>query len=332
MDETGNSGQNLLDPGQPIFALAGVHLKDETAADIVAEVCSRLPATQGEPKYGSLAKATRGREALLWAFAQLSVGSVRAMPVHKPFMVMTKMVDLLMEPLAAVTGFNLYEGQQHLALADMMHVCGTAGLGDKAAYDRMLLTFVDWVRQRTSTDDLFGAIEAFRQTVKHEGMAGFFEMLEHCRPFADEMASEIASGETRDVLDPAVPVLYRLCLNFGASIGRFRVVHDSSKVVHQWVVPLRTAHLFPDPANPGGFMQQLPVSQINFADSKAHPQLQLADWAAGALRQWAADKAAGGGDPFAERLEPLVEPWKIDMIWPPSLNGGAGASTSGAGA
>jgi hypothetical protein len=316
VDETGNSGQNLLDPAQPVFALAGVYLADDVAADIVAEVRSRLPSTQGEPKYGSLAKTTRGREALLRAFGRLPAGSVRAMPVHKSFMVMTKMVDQLIEPLFHAAGLNLYEEQQALALAGVMHV-GGRGFGERAAYDRMLLVFVDWVRQRTSTDDLFGAIGAFKATVTHESVARWFETLGNCRSVADEMAADIASGRTRDVLDPAVPVLYHLCLDLGASIGRFRLVHDSSKVVDRWTATLRTAHFFPDPARPGGFVQQMPVSRIDFADSKAHPQLQLADWAAGAVRQWAADRAAGGGDPFADRLEPLVEPWRFDAIWPP---------------
>ncbi|MEV4560035.1 DUF3800 domain-containing protein [Kitasatospora sp. NPDC049285] len=314
-DETGNSGQNLLDPGQPVFALAGVHLDDRAAADLVAEVRCQLPSTQGEPKYGSLAKAARGRKALLRAFEQLPEGAVRAQLMHKQFMVMTKMVDLLMEPMAHAMGYNLYNGQETLALAEMMHLAGRR-LGDRAAYDRMLQAFVDWVRQRASTDDLYASITSFRATVPHNEAAGLFELMEHCRPVADEAVVDLGSGDLRDTLDPAVPALYELCLDFGRSIGRFRLVHDSSKVIAQWAVTLRTAHLFPDPANPGGFVQQLPASRIEFADSRAHPQLQLADWAAGAVRQWAADKAAGSGDPFCKRLAPLVFPWVSGAVWP----------------
>lgn len=316
-DETGNSGQNLLDPGQPIFTLAGVHLPDDVAAAIVAEVRSQLPATQGEPKYGSLAKATRGREALVRAFEQLPADNVQAMVVLKPFLVVTKMVDLLVEPLAHRTGFNLYEDKQGLALADLLQVCGPV-FGTPEAYNRMLQAFVDWIRQRVSTDDLYEAIAAFKATVTHAGFAEWIDLLEICRPIADETAEDIASGEMEDVLDPAVPVLYRVCPAFADSIGRFRLVHDSSKVVDRWTATLRTVHFFPNPAEPGEYMEEMPVSRIDFADSKAHPQLQLADWTAGAVRQWATAVMAGSAEPFGTRLEPLVKPWVIDTIWPDS--------------
>lgn len=55
---------------------------------------------------------------------------------------------------------------------------------------------------------------------------------------------------------------------------------------------------------------------IEFADSKNHPQLQVADWAAGATRQWAQWMAGGSGDQFSRDLEPVARPWLIDGTWP----------------
>ncbi|MET8012886.1 DUF3800 domain-containing protein [Streptomyces sp. NPDC005271] len=90
VDESSNSGQNLLDPYQPVFTLAGVHLHDELAASIVDDVRSQLPATQGEPKYGSLARSSAGRRALKRAFESLPQGSVHSYLMDKRFMVVTK--------------------------------------------------------------------------------------------------------------------------------------------------------------------------------------------------------------------------------------------------
>ncbi|MFE5091903.1 hypothetical protein ACFRCI_16250 [Streptomyces sp. NPDC056638] len=87
------------------------------------------------------------------------------------------------------------------------------------------------------------------------------------------------AGEHKDALDPAVPALYCLGLAFGESLGRhFRLIHDQSKVIDRNAVLLRTVHFLPNPARPGEFNQQLPVLGIEFVDSKAHPQLQVADW------------------------------------------------------
>ncbi|WP_255954599.1 DUF3800 domain-containing protein [Streptomyces odontomachi] len=316
-DESSNSGQNLLDPDQPVFTVAGVHLADELAASIVDEVRAQLPPTQGEPKYGSLARSSRGRKALLRAFEQLPEGSTRSYLMHKRFMVTTKLVDVLVEPLAYADGFNLYEDKQALALAELLHMCGPV-FGDAAAYRQLLQAFVNWVRQRVSTDELFAAVTAYKASVSvdYGDFAEWIGLLEYCRGVADETAADLAAGEQRDILDPAVPSLYCLCTSFGESLGQFRLVHDASKVIDRNAVLLRMAHLFPDLAHPGQFNDPFPATRIDFADSKAHPQLQLADWAAGAVRQWAAYLAVGGGDQFSEKLADVVWPWVIDAVWP----------------
>ncbi|MGW7244643.1 DUF3800 domain-containing protein [Streptomyces sp. NPDC054804] len=231
-DESSNSGQNLLDPDQPVFTVAGVHLPDDLAASIVDEVRAQLPPTQGEPKYGSLARSSRGRKALMRAFEQLPEGSTRSYLMHKRFMVTTKLVDVLVEPLADADGYNLYEEQQALALAELLHVCGPV-FGDAAAYHQLLQTFVNWVRQRVSTDDLFAALIAYKASVSvdYGDFAEWIELLEYCRGVADETAADLAAGEQRDILDPAVPSLYCLCTSFGESLGQFRLVHDASKVI-----------------------------------------------------------------------------------------------------
>ncbi|WP_331720483.1 DUF3800 domain-containing protein (plasmid) [Streptomyces sp. NBC_00161] len=314
-DESSNSGQNLLDPDQPVFTVAGIHLPDELAASIVDEVRAQLPPTQGEPKYGSLARSARGRKALMRAFEQLPEGSTRSYVVDKQFMVMTKMVDVLVEPLAHAVGHNLYEGKEALALAEILHMGGPV-LGDTTAYQKLLQGFVDWVRQKATTDDLFAVLTAYRESVPTQqgDFAGLVDLLTYSRNVADETASDIAAGGERDLLDPAVPSLYCLGHSFGESIGQFRLVHDASKVIDRNAALLRMTHL--DLARPRELMKPFPATQIDFADSRDHPQLQLADWVAGAARQWASHLAVGGGDRFSQELEATVRPWVVDAIWP----------------
>ncbi|MEH0542310.1 DUF3800 domain-containing protein [Streptomyces sp. NBC_00704] len=319
VDESANSGQNLLDPHQPVFTVAGVHLPDYLAASIVDEVRGQLPRNLREPKYTSLAGSSGGRKALMNAFARLPEGSVRTYLVHKRFMVMTKMVDVIVEPMAHRDGYNLYEGKETLALANMLHLAGPV-MGDADAYDRMLQAFVNWVRQKATTDELYAAIAALKTSVQSQQFAEYVEVLEYGRPVADETAAEIASQGHRDELDPAIPSLYCLATTFGQTLGKFRLVHDASKVVDRNTTRLHTVHFLPDPARPGEFMNPF-MGGIEFADSKDHPQLQVADWAAGATRQWAQWMAGGGGDQFSRGLEPVVRPWLIDGIWPAPVEG-----------
>ncbi|MFF3967996.1 DUF3800 domain-containing protein [Streptomyces griseorubiginosus] len=314
VDESANSGQNLLDPHQPVFTVAGVHLPDDLSASIVDEVREQLPRNLREPKYTSLAGSSGGRRALMRAFACLPEGSVRTYLVDKRFMVMTKMVDVIVEPMAHRDGYNLYEGQEALGLANLLHMAGPV-MGDAGAYDRMLRAFVNWARQKATTEELYAAIAALKASVHDQQFVEWVEILEHCRPVADATAAKIASQEHRDELDPAIPSLYCLATTFGQTLGKFRLVHDASKVVDRNTTRLHTVHFLPDPARPGEFMSPF-MGAIEFADSKDHPQLQVADWAAGATRQWAQWMAGGSGDHFSRDLEQVVRPWLIGLIWP----------------
>ncbi|MET9290994.1 hypothetical protein [Streptomyces sp. NPDC003077] len=129
-----------------------------------------LPRTQGEPKYSSLSKTGKGREVLIWAFTQLPPTSTRSYVADKRFMVVTKMVDLLVEPLAHADGFNLYTGGEAHRLASTLHFGGPA-LGDPAKYEKMLQAFVYWARQLRDTESLFDTISDYRRSVANPWFA-----------------------------------------------------------------------------------------------------------------------------------------------------------------
>ncbi|MFF7771001.1 hypothetical protein ACFZC7_31400 [Streptomyces massasporeus] len=141
-------------------------------------------------------------------------------------------------------GYNLYEGKETLALANMLHLAGPV-MGDADAYDRMLHAFVSWIRQKATTDELYSAVTALKSSVQKQQFADYLEILEYCRPVADEHAAENASKGHRDELDPAIPSLYCLATTFGQTLGKFRLVHDASKVIDRNTTGLHTVHLLP---------------------------------------------------------------------------------------
>ncbi len=120
-------------------------------------------------------------------------------------------------------------------------------LGDAAAYRQLQQAFVDWVRQRVTTDDLFAAVATHKKSIpgRYSDFAKQIELLEYCRGVADETAADLAAGGQRDLLDPAVTSIYCLCVSFRESLGQFRLVHDASKVIDRHATTLRDAHLLP---------------------------------------------------------------------------------------
>jgi hypothetical protein len=198
-----------------------------------------------------------------------------------------------------------------------MHMVGPV-LGDKAAYDKMLSTFVNAVRsnRKATIDDLFAAIEAYYQTTMPEWRETV-RLLLYTRGEAKSLIERIAQGERyRDELDPAVPCLVALVWDIGQRLGSFIIVHDNSRVVARHALTLLSLNELPNPTRPGRLLSPLPIVTIEFSDSKEVPQLQLADWIAGAGRQWATELVLKRGDEFAEQLGPIVNEWLIGGAWP----------------
>ena len=315
-DESNSTGENLLDPSQPVFSLAAVNVQNDLAAELVYDVISQLPLGHGEPKYTALAKTGHGRAALLECFKRLPSDGVRFYVAHKQFMVESKMVDLLIEPRAYKDGYNMYQDGAAVALANLMHFAGPVS-GDKLAYDKMLSTFVKAVRgnSRATVDDLFAAIDSYCQTTGPEWLK-HIDLLMYMRDEAEELIEDISSGRLRDELDPAIPCLAALVWDVGQRAGPFMLIHDTSKVIARHALKLLNVNQFEDPTRPGKRMSALPVITIGFSDSKDEPQLQLADWVAGAGRQWADELIEKKGDRFSRHLGPLVKEWLIGALWP----------------
>lgn len=116
-DESGNSGGNLLDSEQPVFVLASVHLADDAAKEVVGRDAKEL-------KFARLRRSAQGRKRILDILNSPALGAERVLVsgIHKHFMIITKMVDLLVEPLMHTTGFDLYNRGQTWAWL----TCGTS--------------------------------------------------------------------------------------------------------------------------------------------------------------------------------------------------------------
>jgi Protein of unknown function (DUF3800) len=314
-DESNNSGENLTDSHQPVFAASAVLMDATNAAAIVQSVRAQLPAGYGEAKYSSLSKSGTGRRVLLDVLARLPDGAARTYVAHKRFMIVAKIVDYLVVELAHGSGYDMYADGSALGLANLLYYAGPV-LGDPAEFDRMLQTFVDALRPTKSTtiDDLFIAIEAYRQTAQ-DGLRDKIMLVEAAREHADEIDRLISHAGMRDALDPAVPCLAELCYDMGTRIGRFRLVHDQSNTIARNALTLLTVDALPQ-ITPVLKLPPLPAVEITFADSAAAPQLQLADWIAGATRQVADARFTGTQNPFVDQLAPLVDGWLSGGIWP----------------
>jgi hypothetical protein len=93
-------------------------------------------------------------------------------------------------------------------------------------------------------------------------------------------------------------------------------VHDKSDTITRYAYILQNLHEIGNPTRPGKRLTPLPITSIDFLDSKDTSQLQVADWIAGAGRQWTNQLLRMNRDPFAQELGTVIESWLIGAVWP----------------
>jgi hypothetical protein len=314
-DETHNTGENLRDADQPVFAVAGVHLDDELANDIVDSVKGSMQKGAGEPKYVRLSKYPRGRATLMSAFEALPENSVKVFIADKKFMTIAKIVDLGIEPLMFTKGYNMHADESARTLAHMVSIIGPV-IGDSRKFNKVLDTFVAFVLQRKSIDpgDYLTAAEEYLATVQGDSSALRMALLPS-RDWFIELVAERNNGLHIDTLDPAVPTVVAVCRAFVSILGPIRLVHDQSDVIARNKDLLLST--FPAPADPSRRTDPVGVKEIEFGNSHEIAQLKIADWVAGAARDVGMSKLNLPRKMASQELDDLVESWlAAPPLWP----------------
>jgi hypothetical protein len=107
-DESGFTGYNLLDPLQPIFAIASADVTEERASEILANC---FPKYQGDEFKFTNIWNTNNRTGLLKFAEYLKPLQDHAFSymIDKRFAVLTKIVDFLIEPYITKAGYDFYD-------------------------------------------------------------------------------------------------------------------------------------------------------------------------------------------------------------------------------
>jgi hypothetical protein len=318
-DEAGNTGAQLLDPEQPVFILASVDFTGVECEQLLAIV--RTPQA-AEAKFTSLRKSAGGQAKLLKFIQSPLLEPTRAKVTitHKPYMVMGKMVDMIVETLAHEVGLDLYKDGANLGLTNMHFLVAPVFCG-RERFDKMLASFVSMVRTPTpeSKSHFFEAVRALQAASSVEKFKADLSLYLAAEPMIDE----VLSGTDYNSLDPAIPAFFYLCSAWGMQYQRpFDVVHDSSKPIASSKALFE--NMMDSSATPKmigydrrKFEFPLRATGITFGDSKENPGLQVADLLAGTVAYFATRVANSKRDKFCDLLDAAgVERFNVQSIWP----------------
>lgn len=282
-DESGNTGVDLLNVEQPLFALASTALDEALCRSMVAPL---LRQNQAEAKYSKLKGTAAGQRALLQFFSsrQLAPETTKFMLADKRYYVITHLVDKLIEPPLHEAGHDLYAGDAHVGLVNVWYHAGSY-IFPHGHWDKVLRAFVAALRLRnTATYAAFDRALVAASVVSRPEDRDFVTGLMLSRGRLAEFLEPFDQIET---FDPAVDLFIDM-------INKWMVVYEGMlDVTHDRSKPLKRSEAFlrmmmkPLPSRKIGYgarQAELPlrVATFDFGDSVTHPQLQVADLVAGA--------------------------------------------------
>jgi hypothetical protein len=119
VDESGYTGPDLLNPDQPIFALASLDFTEDECRLLKTNFFGEVKAT--ELKSSQLMRKPRGQRMILKFMKELMKRQdrTRVAYMHKPFALLCKSIDWIVEPYLRRNGVNLYLRGGNLALSNL---------------------------------------------------------------------------------------------------------------------------------------------------------------------------------------------------------------------
>jgi hypothetical protein len=274
-DESGNSGANLLDSEQPVFVLASVHVTDDETGKL-------FEPNSDEMKFSKLKRSFKGRRKILDILNSelLNDDKVLISGFHKPFMVITKMVDLLIEPMLYESGIDIYERGANIAMANMLFLTMPVFIG-RDSFESIQAAFVEMIRSPSSVaaERFFELIYEARSDLKHSEFAQELDMLLATQSV---VGGSLGKWDGSD-LDPAIPAFVEHGSIWTSRLKtEFSILHDSSKPIQQQQLILEAMmSTSEEPVSIGYDRRKMvfPImaTGIEFHDSSLCPQIQLAD-------------------------------------------------------
>lgn len=300
-DESGQTGSHLLDPEQPYFCVGSTDLEEGVASDILARC---FPDRQGkELKSQRLLAQSRGRRQFLDFAKEMGRLPNRfcAAKLDKRFVVVSKMVDNLVEPILRAQGYDFYQDDYARRFANMTSF----------AFEHLL--------ERSRADELLQLYNRFARKPDaetlgdlHRGLASTSsDAPEVCGPFLSLMTEGTASfarfhnlehfDDTNDIHVTAVVQCMAHWQDRPSDI--FEVVHDGSKHFFErserWG-KITNPGLPPTVVTVGFKTLTLPIRVVSTSGERSHESasLQVCDLIAGFVSRSARPDPKGEFRPF----------------------------------
>lgn len=318
-DEAGNTGFDLMNVDQPVFVLAANIFSEERAKDLITELRIQNGA---EAKFKTLRKSVAGRKKIIDFIGKVSSQAdfVKSLIIHKRYMALGKILDILVEPVYFEKGLNFNANAHNISTTNMLWYLIPCFYGE-AALNQILEKFVQMIKTKSKVD-----ISGFYQTVRFiksnplnlNNVVDFTDILE-----SERLVNESLEIVTTSHLDPVQCGLFTQTVLWGNHFkSEFAVIHDESNSL---AASLDDFNRYTDPSSIQmtigsdfrSFNLPLLSTSVSLEDSKSSYQIQVSDLIAGSLAYFAKAMTYEQADPFADALKSAdIEKLITHPVWP----------------
>ncbi|TET34900.1 MAG: hypothetical protein E3J72_12250 [Planctomycetota bacterium] len=320
-DECGYTGQDLLQPEQPVFVEATIKISEEQSKGYHEEFFSKIQAK--ELKHKKLSKRPKQQEMVLRFLDSIIKDSVQidVLIMHKPYALLGKFVDLVVEPIMKITGHDLLSEGENLALTNLLWMVLPVFTSENF-FNEFLVNFQKLVRERTPE-----AYEDFFRPLLSRKYPRQLDILITPVMLSNSLLNTSILSDLEDGLKVMITCYFTLLARWNNKVDKdITLVLDRSSEVAQdyktWEA-LMNPYNKPVSIGTGNRNTTFPmkVKETSLEDSCDWCGLQLADIIAGATTRYAHWILNGQNaeDEYAVKLGELIinniiEPaWKL---WP----------------
>ncbi|HLO46001.1 MAG TPA: DUF3800 domain-containing protein [Leadbetterella sp.] len=282
IDESGNTGQDLLNEEQKVFVLAS----NNFSIDALNEL-SLLFSNNSELHFYKLKNSEQGRAALIKFINHplISEENIICSIDHKELCTVGQLVDQIMEPVFYDNGIDIYKNGYNISLTNVIFHFGNF-YWDKALFKDLLNSFLKMMRTKTpdSVSDFYEKIVILYHldtTIHNE----ILDPLISSRYNIENVLGNV----NKFTIDNTLSSFYVLCdLWHKKTDKKLNIFHDNSKQISHYKEYIEFTKTLDIPKQEIGFGNRkmtfpTQIESLELVDSQNHLGVQISDLIASTL-------------------------------------------------
>ena len=224
-DESGFTGNNLLNQNQTFFSYASVATCDDEAKDFVEYLIKKYGVQNGELKGGKLIKYNKGRKAISEIFERFQ-GKIKVSLSNKKYALSGKFFEYIFEPCFSENNILFYNINFHRFIANILYL---EFIARGAGAEEIFSEFENLMRNTDQAElDIL-----FSTTVHSENSPIITQIREFALSQKDAIKRELDSlpgeGAGKWILDLTDTALFSLLANWGLEHDQLTAICDDAK-------------------------------------------------------------------------------------------------------